>query len=150
MRCTLAVVCFLLVSTYGLGQDANNRPSSDTPGIADLHARLEMLEKRVKELESDANVGRQSEGQESQPKKSNVQRDWTYTPTNPVGRPTRMRSVYWFPPQIWSSASLGQKPLPSPPPRGDVPDNWQEINYFGRWYYLVPPDETNVTPAPTD
>lgn len=150
MRCTFTVVCLLLVSTNGLGQDANNKPSSDTPGITELLARLEKLEQRVSSLESDAKVGQQSEGQESQTKKSNVQRDWTYPPTNPVGRPTQVRSVYWFPPQIWSSASPGQKPLSNPPPRGDVPDNWQEINYFGRWYYLVPHDETNVTPAPTD
>lgn len=147
MRCTLTVVCFLLLSSCCFGQDENNTPTTE---IAELHTRLEKLEQRVKELEADGNVGRQSEGQEIIPKKSNVQREWTYPATSPVGRPTRMRSIYWFPPQIWSSASPGQKPLPAPPPRGDVPDNWQEINYFGRWYYLVPLDETNVTPAKDD
>ncbi|QDT03882.1 hypothetical protein K227x_22670 [Rubripirellula lacrimiformis] len=84
MRCTLTVVCLLLLSSCCLGQGANNTPTNETPDIAELQTRLEKLEQRVKELESDGNVGPQSEGQGNLQKNSDVHPDWTHPATSPV------------------------------------------------------------------
>ncbi len=150
MRFVLTMVSVLLISTCCLAQDENGPQPNQAIDLADFLTQLEKLEQRVKDLESDGSVDRRAEGQKTQTAQPNgtaIDPVLKEPPTSPALRPTQMRSIYWFPPIVGWSTDRGQQPMPSPPPRGEVPDNWQQINYFGRWYYLVPIEEGNVAPA---
>ena len=146
MQFVLTIVIALLISTCCLAQDGNGPQPNQAIDLTELLTKLEKLEQRVKDLESDRSVNRRTEGQKTQATQPNgaVAEE---SATSPALRPTQMRSIYWFPPMVGWSTDRGQQPMPSPPPRGEVPANWQQINYFGRWYYLVPIEEGNSAPA---
>ena len=146
MQFVLTIVSALLVSTCCLAQDRNGPQPNQAIALTDLLTKLEKLEQRVKDLESDGSVNRRTEGQKTHATQPNgaVPEE---SVNSPAHRPTQMRSIYWFPPVVGWATDRGQQPMPSPPPRGEVPDNWQQIHYFGRWYYLVPIEEGNIAPA---
>lgn len=136
----------MLVSTCCLAQDRNGPQPNQAIDLTDLLTKLEKLEQRVKDLESDGSVNRRTEGQKTQATQPNgaVPEE---SANSPALRPTQMRSIYWIPPVVGWATDRGQQPMPSLPPRGKVPDNWQQIHYFGRWYYLVPIEGGNIAPA---
>ncbi len=144
MRLVLTVVSVLLISTCGLAQDRSGPLPNEAIDLTDLLKKLEALEQRVKDLEADGIIDRRGQTTQTTLPNGTVPKELE---TSPALRPTQMRSIFWFPPVVGWSTDRGQQPMPSPPPRGEVPDNWQQINYFGRWYYLVPIEEGNLESA---
>ncbi|QDT04847.1 hypothetical protein K227x_32440 [Rubripirellula lacrimiformis] len=130
MNRLLPVACIFALASYCNANEPAEQPVTEQPNYAQLQERIDQLERRIVELESQRKPHRQFAPQATQPPNDHFYR--TPTPTSPPIRDP--------------NSTLPSHPTPHQPaqtPHGNAPQNWQRFNFNGQWFYIVPIEGTN-------
>ncbi|WP_413432623.1 hypothetical protein [Crateriforma spongiae] len=123
---------FAISATCAAGEPVA-QPVHKKPTCAELQKRIDQLERRILELERQSKYRPQI----VPPSTRSLNGQVYHVPAPAIPRTPDMTQ----PSQTPSSQ-------PVQPPRGDVPQNWQEFYFNGQWFYIIPIDARNGLRGP--
>lgn len=135
----------LLPAAFSFADDPQPKNSLSTDEVAKLIDRIELLEKRIRELEQ----------QSARPNLAYVPQHQPYStlqPAAPRNQPyipnTNSPSNHYQPAFGYSAPYAPQSvpqsaPQYQPNPQNAVPDSWKPFNFNGMQYYIIPIDEAD-------